>query len=267
MIQVAKGPDAATGTARRAEFEQPLTERLRTFLRLEFLFEQARFHLENDADFSSRAVITSLLDIKAILLRGDVRAEVLKELERHSQQLGQYRGQAGVDQGRLNRILEQLSGLSRALHDSGPHYLQRIKESEFLNAIKHRSAIPGGTCEFDLPEYSFWLRQSAEVRQRDLGRWFGDLRPLLEAVSEMLWLARESTPPIDCVAKQGLYQYNVSKESSCQLLRVSLDPTASVYPEVSGSQHRFTIRFMESGASADRRVQTTSDIPFKLFVC
>ena len=95
MIHAASGSEAAAGAARRVEFEQPLTERLRTFLRLEFLYEQARFHMESDADFSSRAVIATLLDIKAILLRGDVRADVLKELERHGQQLNQYRGQAG----------------------------------------------------------------------------------------------------------------------------------------------------------------------------
>ena len=157
--------------------------------------------------------------------------------------------------------------MSRALHDSGPHYLQRIKESEFLNAIKHRSAIPGGTCEFDLPEYSFWLRQPFATRQSDIDRWYGDLRPLLEAVSEMLWLARESTPPIECVASQGLYQYTTNRENSCQMLRVSLDATQRFYPEVSGSQHRFTIRFMTAGDNADRRVQTTEDVPFKLFVC
>lgn len=267
MIRAATGTETTASNAPRADFEQPLTERLRTFLRLEFLYEQARFHMKNEADFSSRAAIATLLDIKAILLRGDVRADVLKELERHSQQLGQYREQAGVDQVQLTRILEQLAGSQRALHDTGSHYLQRIKESEFLSAIKHRSAIPGGTCEFDLPEYSFWLRQPYPERQRDLEAWFGDLRPLLDAVTEMLWLSRESTPPIECLAKQGMYQYNVSRETSCQLLRVSLIDGQRVYPEISGSQHRFTIRFMNSGMSADRRTQTAEDIGFRLFVC
>ncbi|MEO1035078.1 MAG: cell division protein ZapD [Pseudomonadota bacterium] len=267
MIRAASGSEATAGSSQRAEFEQPLTERLRTFLRLEFLYKQVCFHMDSDADYSSRAAIATLLDIKAILMRGDVRADVLKELERQSQQLGQYRGQAGVDQGRLNRILEQLSRSQRALHDTGPHFLQLLKESEFLSAIKHRSAIPGGTCEFDLPEYSFWLRQPFTTRQRDLERWLSDLKPLLDAVSEMLWLSRESAPALDCIAKQGIYQYNVSRDTPCQLLRVSLLPEQRVYPEISGSQHRFTIRFMESGASADRRAQTNEDVPFKLFVC
>ncbi len=267
MIRAAKGSYDLDGGHQRAEFEQPLTERLRTFLRLEFLYQQALFHMDSDADFASRAVITSLLDIKAILLRGDVRAEVLKELDRHIKQLNHYRDQPGVDQSRLTRILEQLATQQSALHDTGPHFLQRLKESEFLSAIKHRSAIPGGTCEFDLPEFSFWLRQPFDTRQRDLSLWFGDVRALLDAVIEMLWLARESAPAVDCVAQQGMYQYNVSRESSCQLLRVSLPPAANVYPEISGSQHRFTIRFMGSELGADKPLQSNDDIPFRLCVC
>ena len=39
-----------------------------------------------------------------------------------------------------------------------------LRDSEFLSAIKHRSAIPGGTCDFDLPDYSYWLNRPAELR-------------------------------------------------------------------------------------------------------
>ena len=70
-------PDAAT-----LVFEQPLNERMRTFLRLDFLYNQALYHNEMASQWGSRAAMASLIDILAITTRGDVRSDVLKELER-----------------------------------------------------------------------------------------------------------------------------------------------------------------------------------------
>ena len=64
-------------------FEQPLNERMRTFLRLDFLYSQALYHNEMQSQWGSRAAMARLLDILAIAARGDVRADVQKELERH----------------------------------------------------------------------------------------------------------------------------------------------------------------------------------------
>src|SRR5262245_60047905 len=57
-------------------FEQPLTERMRTFLRVEFLFGQTLFHVDEPTEFSSRAAVSALLEILTILGRGDVRSDV-----------------------------------------------------------------------------------------------------------------------------------------------------------------------------------------------
>ena len=59
-------------------FEQPLNERMRTFLRLDFLYNQALHHNEMATPWGSRAAMASLIDILAITTRGDVRSDVLK---------------------------------------------------------------------------------------------------------------------------------------------------------------------------------------------
>ena len=71
-------------------FEQPLTERMRTFLRIEFLRAQADYHARNLRGFGARAAVASLLEMMTILGRGDVRADVVKELERHGTLLAAY---------------------------------------------------------------------------------------------------------------------------------------------------------------------------------
>ena len=40
-------------------YEQPLNERMRTFLRLEFLYTQASYHSESPNPWSSRAAVAS----------------------------------------------------------------------------------------------------------------------------------------------------------------------------------------------------------------
>lgn len=59
-------------------FEQPLNERMRTFLRIDFLYSQATYHNDRASEWGSRAAIASLIDILAITTRGDARADALK---------------------------------------------------------------------------------------------------------------------------------------------------------------------------------------------
>src|SRR5580698_7828605 len=89
-------------------FEQPLNERMRTFLRLDFLYSQALYHNEMSTQWGSRAAMSSLIDILAITTRGDVRSEVLKELERHLAALNEFQSKAGVDPDRLKSLLANL---------------------------------------------------------------------------------------------------------------------------------------------------------------
>ncbi len=261
------GNIATQTAASHSYYEQPLNERMRTFLRLEFLYQQILYNSEIQTDFATRATISTLLEILAILSRGDIRSEVHKELDHQLCTLQQFQSQPGVDTRRLDTLTHDLAVSREQVARIGTGFLQSLKDSEFLNAIKHRSAIPGGTCEFDLPEYSHWLRQSYKRRQQDLKLWIDDIRPLCDAVAEVMWLIRESAPAADKLAINGMYQHNMQKDVSCRLLRVSLAENSSLFPEISGSQHRFTVRFLEWSTVDRRAVQTGHDVPFQLSIC
>jgi len=250
-----------------AEYEQPLSERMRTFMRLEFLYRQLMYNCDSESDWATRAAVASLLEIMAILMRGDVRSEVHKELDLQVAQLERYKSRPSVDARRLDATIGNLLSCRSDLDGTGTHFLQPLKDSEFLNSIKHRSAIPGGTCEFDLPEYSHWLRQPTERRNTDLDGWVAVIRPVCDAVNEVMWLIRESAQPQDKTAINGMYQHRMQKDLSCRLLRVTLAPGRSLFPEISGSQHRFTVRFLEWSSIERRAVQTGHDVKFKLAIC
>jgi cell division protein ZapD len=262
------GPALGIHTARQSvTYEQPLSERMRTFLRLEFLYQQANYHAEISDAWSTRAAVASLLEILAILSRGDLRSDVMKELERHSQLLEAYRTRPGVDSGRLQAVLGNLQKLRAQLAEGRAHPSHTLKENEFLNAIKHRSAIPGGTCEFDLPDYGHWLHQEYATRAEDLESWLATLRPLCDGVSELLWLTRAGAERQDEVARGGLFQHGLPRGSHKELLRVTLPGECGMFPEISGNQHRFTIRFLSWKTVDKRPSQTSEDVSFVLGVC
>lgn len=256
-----------SASASAGVYEQPLSERMRTFLRLEYLYQQFCFNLEQPSEWGSRAAVTSMLDIVAILGRGDVRGDVLKELERQIAIYDRYQNVAGIDEARLKRVLRNLKELRQRLFAVGPQFMQPIRDSEFLAAVKHRSAIPGGTCEFDLPDYRHWLTHPYEARVTDIERWMHNVRPLCDSIAELLWLIRESGTSTDQLATNGVYQHGMVGEGVAGLLRVTLQPEVALYPEISGSHHRFTIRFMQWPEAKDRPTQINKDVRFRLTIC
>ncbi len=261
----ATAPGAARATP--TVYEQPLNERMRTFLRLDFLYQQTLYHEERADQWSTRAAMSSLLEILAITARGDIRSEVLKELERQMAVMHEYGARPGVDGGRLKAVLSNLAKLRAELNNAGGMFMQRLRDSEFLNAIKHRSAIPGGTCEFDLPDYRHWLDQPFEQRSQTFNGWMSTIRPLCDAVTELLWLTREAARPRPETAPGGSFQLVLERENPCQLIRITLPADTNLFPEISGSHHRCSIRFMTSTDVNTRPVQTGDDVRFLLTTC
>ncbi len=248
-------------------FEQPLSERMRTFLRLDFLYTQALYHNEVASQWGSRAAMGCLLDVLSISTRGDIRSDVLKELERHNSTLNEFQSRPGVDTGRLKNVTSNLSRLRSDLMTAGTAYLQPLRDSEFLSAIKHRSAIPGGTCEFDLPDYYYWLSQPAETRTQTFNEWMSLLRPLCDAIAELLWLTRQNGRARQEVAKAGSFHITFDRDTPIQLLRISLPKAAELYPEISGSHYRCSLRFLTWNGLTARPTQSEADVPFVLSCC
>lgn len=247
-------------------YEQPLTERIRTFLRLEFLFDQCEHHVNLTSSWDGRAAIAALLEIAALLTRGDVRTEVLKELERCLLFLNRLKGSLEVDSARLESVLAELEALHQAMNGDGRPLGLDLKENEFLNSIRNRMAIPGGTCQFDLPLYHAWLTQPHAKRARDLLHWLEAIRPLRDAINLLMALTRESALPTRQVAEQGMFLH-IFDGPNCPLVRVMVPVTGGVYPEISAGRQRITIHFLERHEAGIRAQQTKRDIGFKLVCC
>jgi cell division protein ZapD len=214
-----------------------------------------------------RAALTGLLEVTAILAKGDIRTEVLKELERHTVLLAKLRQRDDVDKQRAHNILDSLDKIRRRVDTPERQLARELRENEFLASIRNRASIPGGTCGFDLPAVQFWLNGPAEARARDTAGWLEQLEPLRRALRLILMLTRESALPTQERAVGGMFQMNLEPGLPYQLLRVFVATDLNVFPEISAGKHRFTVRFLERNDIARRPQQVSRDLPFQLVCC
>ena len=247
-------------------YEQPLNERMRTFLRLEHLFKQTAYSLRGFSVWDSRACLNGLLAILDIVSRGDLKNEILKELERLQTSLAALKQVPGVDHAQLTSVLMQLDQGQQDIHALQGQFGQILREHELITSLRQRSTITGGDCNFDLPAYHFWLSRDPELRIAQLESWFDSLDQLQKPIRLILAILRESVEPLELIAEAGTYQDSLNPSSPIQILRIILPQEAVVFPEISAGKHRFFIRFLVPQGNA-RPVQTQESITFKFSSC
>ncbi len=248
-------------------YEFPLNERMRIFIRLEQLFLQLDHFLSGTSVWDRRATVSTLVDILQVFTRHDLKAETLKELERHSNRLNQISVHDGVDIQRLRQILDDLKITSKILYDTAGKVDLSSMKSDLFHTISQRSSIPGGTCSFDLPAYHFWLEQAGEIQNKDVDNWVAQFATIRGAIDLILNFIRLSGSPSDEVAKKGFYQATLETGQPYQLLIIHLPKNVPYFVETSGGKQRFSSRFMQASTGNMRPKQADIDIDFQLTYC
>ena len=248
-------------------YEQPLNERIRTFLRLEHLFMVTNHHINNSSEWDNRSVITNLLNIVDVLTRSDIKSDLIKELERHLSTLNALAVNPNVDHDRLTNIINNIMAILESLKRPVCQPGQNIKQDEFITSIRQRNIIPGGSCNFDLPNYHYWLHKSFEEQIIDINNWYSDLKIIYDGLKLALNMIRNSANPAVELAPSGFFQKPIEANISCHLIRIILPVESKLYPEISGGKHRFTVRFMEQPSTKSRPVQTRENVEFELHCC
>lgn len=247
-------------------YEQPLNERIRAFLRLEYLFSQVTHFQRGCSLWDSHASVTALIEILTILDRTDIRSEVLKELDRHISGLSRLLNTPGVDRDRLDNTLQELTAQQQKILVLPGKMNSDIKDNDLLNSVRQRTVITGGTCGFDIPSYHFWLNQSMTTKTECLSRWVSEIQPLINAITALLDLTRNSAFFEVQTAENGFFQRSLDTQNPCQLLRIILPPDANTYPEVSGNKHRINVRFLTYTESG-RPKQLEDPFEFEMSCC
>lgn len=248
-------------------YEQPTNERIRTFLRLEKLFEQCSFHLNHTTTWNNEIAIESINQLLAFTTRSDTKLEALKELERQHTRLERLSKRPQIDQGQLASLLQKQEKIIHELQSVTGQLGQSSQAAELLSSIRQKSSVPGCICDFDLPAYQFWLTRPEQLRKKYLQEWFAPFTILDKAIHLILEVLRSSVEDSEKIAVKGFFQQSLDTNQAVQLLRINIGAEAKYYPEISAGKHRFSIRFMANDDPSKRPEQYKEDIQFKLRMC
>ena len=227
-------------------FEQPLNERCRLLLRISHLFEKYDYHIQKKNLWDSRAALGTLLDITKILIRSDIKIDLLKEIERYTSFLSRMVNFPDIDHEKLSDTLDILKKCQSSLINIEGPLGSNLRKDELLNNFLQRKDIPGGDFDFDLPLLHLWLNKTHDDRLIQFNYWRKEIEPVYSSVSILLDLIRNSTKREKCEALNGFYQQNLPNGSSIQMVQLYLEKKyENIYAEISGGKHRLSIRFMQ----------------------
>lgn len=246
-------------------YEYPLSERIRTLLRLEDLFRKYDHFTAGSQPEDHHVALLTLFEIIEVAGRADLKVDLVQELERQRQLLLGFQHNPEIAEHALSGALyeiEQASSSLLAMAGKIGHYL---RENDWLMTIRSRAAIPGGACEFDLPSYHYWLNQTSLHRQESLHGWLRPMRPILDGIAIVLRLLRGSSQPCAHLARGGVFQLGMSGRSA-QMLSISVTPSEAVVPEISANKYALNIRFLQPETLARPKV-CGRDIGFELTFC
>jgi cell division protein ZapD len=246
-------------------YEYPLSERIRTLLRLEDLYERVQYFTAKADAQEHHVALLSIFEILEVASRADLKSDLLQELERQKHTLEALRDNPEISQEALDGILWEIDRVSSRLFQMSGKIGQELRENEWLMSIKQRTNIPGGVCEFDVPSYHYWLHQGAELHRRDLEGWLAPFLPIRDGIAIMLRLLRESGKVSSQTAVQGVYQQMMAGRVA-QMLRLRMSRDYQCVPEISANKYALNIRFtIHEGGQRPRVIE--SDVDFELTFC
>ncbi len=251
----------------KAIYELPINERVRNFLRLEFLFQLVDYSIDKSTDWDSRQCVNSLIEISDLISRTDIKGELAKEIDRHIKLFQSFQKNPDVDSKVLDGMLNNLEDAHRQLTNPTYQPGHVLRHDGLINSIRQRLSIAGGTCNFDLPSYHHWLRKSTGERKFQLNNWAGDLKYMHEAIKLVMVILRTSAEVTKQAAKEGFFQYSLEQNRPAQLIRILLPIGDPYFPEISGGKHRFSVRFLEQNNTQERPSQIKRTIDFELQCC
>jgi cell division protein ZapD len=247
-----------------AVYEFPLCEKVRNYLRLEQLFKQLDHTATFDSEFECLHFFDVLFTLMDLLERLDVRTDFIRDIDVHEKNLVHWSSHPNIDSAALEGALKNLHRLLSDLKRTNK-LGSSLKDDRFLGSIRQRFSIPGGATSFDLPHLFCWLKQSKDVRNKDITMWVNQLALVRENITLLMQYLRERGRYEEVVGTNGFYQGVVTDK--IDLIRVRCSNSQGYFPVLSGNKYRYGIRFMQLVPDEGSAGGVLGDIKFDIACC
>ena len=90
------------------QYEYPFNEKVRTYLRLEHLFNRLNELASRETALDHHYALTTIFEVMDVGARADLKTDVLKDLEKQKQVFNAYRGNPSIAEEALDEVLSEL---------------------------------------------------------------------------------------------------------------------------------------------------------------
>ena len=251
--------------AKSAIYEFPITNRIRNFLRYEYLIKNLSVLVENNEPLNALRVLHELLEL---IRYNDIKSELIQHLQWQEQYLQTISKHKEINIQEVEKLLSEKRKIIEDLDAfvlPSSYYLNHV----FLNSVKLRFSIPAGTCNFDLPLLHAWLHSPKERISSDLHQWKEPFNTIQKGISNSLGLSRMSVALAPEIAAEGYYIKNFSNPNRHRhtMIRIKLDLLRLQYPEAIIGKRHFTIHFFSSEELENSTPKIKEDVSFELACC
>ncbi|MBP9722571.1 MAG: cell division protein ZapD [Gammaproteobacteria bacterium] len=247
-------------------YYHPLNEKIRVFLRVEYLWQEIDYFISQKNNASCLIVLQHLLSLLDIIERFDLRSEAIKYLDRLVEKFFKMRSQPNVDSDKVNEIIQDLGSLSKSLKITVGKTATVLSSNEWLNIIRQKMLLPGGLSGSDSPFLKHWQQFSVNQKIKQILAWREELSLLANAINQILFYIRETSISTEVTAEAGAYQKVIENQFEPQLLIITFPSDYNIYPEISGNRYRIAIRFLQSDLIS-KAIPYTHLVNFNLAVC
>ena len=242
-------------------YEIPLNNRMRHFLRYEYLVNEIEARLASQQDYVVVDVLRLLHNLIEINTNNDMRSEIMQHLNWQYQQLRELEHQPQVDQTYLKKKLEEkkqvlaeIEKLTIPITMYHNHYL--------LSTTKSRFNITGGLASFHLPMFATWTTLPRDHQQADLNKWYAPFKALYKGIQNVLSMTRDSQEFRAYQSETGYYIEDFSPPKNYQMIRISVD--RDIFPRLSASPSRLIVYFFSATDFEESPQQVKTFIRFEM---
>ena len=242
-------------------YEEPVQEKIRKFIKLEFLFNKLFYfkHKENKND--NYIALLALCELYEILSRSDIKSELIREIENQNHYFKKIKEIPEANSEKLSSILEKQKVLLQLIHGIESNYLEYLENDILFKTIAKNSINP-----LQPTSVEFWLSRDIVLRENQINLWTEPLLFIKKSVDFILEVIRKSGRFEDKLAEKGFFIEKLDPKKNILLIRITLTSDLYYYPQISVGKQRLNIMFM-SKDDKNNLISHKEDVAFILTTC
>ena len=220
-------------------YEFPLNEKIRRFLRIEEIFSKIDYQQKKSQSFSEYGLFILLFDLMSTASRSDLKVELLQTLDAAQIRLKNKRKSA-----KNSELVKKLSSAKVILEKSIIQPGFYFGNDRLIQEVKARHDSPFGIVSTDFPELRYWIEiESKDIRDKYFYEKFAPFNPIKNAIKILLTTIRGEANFEKVETNEGLYQMKLNPSKKNDLITIQLSSGSKFFPHISSNKYAINMQF------------------------